>query len=76
MAAAPGPMPSPPPGAPFEVALEPPRGRIRHAVLDFDGTISSIRDGWQDFMVPMMVEVVTSRNRARSISVFSGAKGM
>ncbi|MDP7279246.1 MAG: HAD family hydrolase [Candidatus Poribacteria bacterium] len=31
---------------------------IRHAVLDFDGTISLIRDGWQNVMVPMMVEVL------------------
>lgn len=29
---------------------------IRHAVFDFDGTISLIRDGWQNVMVPMMVE--------------------
>lgn len=29
---------------------------IKHAILDFDGTISMLRDGWQDVMVPMMVE--------------------
>ena len=31
-------------------------GNIRHAVFDFDGTISLIRDGWQNVMVPMMVD--------------------
>ena len=31
-------------------------GNIHHAVFDFDGTISLIRDGWQNVMVPMMVE--------------------
>ena len=31
---------------------------IRHAVLDFDGTLSLIRDGWQNVMVPMMVEIL------------------
>ncbi len=31
-------------------------GNIRHVVFDFDGTISLIRDGWQNVMVPMMVE--------------------
>ena len=31
-------------------------GNIRHVVLDFDGTISLIRDGWQNVMVPMMIE--------------------
>ena len=33
-----------------------PRGRIRHALFDFDGTLSLIRAGWQDVMIPQMVE--------------------
>ncbi|OQA39437.1 MAG: haloacid dehalogenase-like hydrolase [Chloroflexi bacterium ADurb.Bin325] len=32
------------------------RGRIRHALFDFDGTLSLIREGWQGVMIPMMVE--------------------
>lgn len=32
------------------------RGRVRHALFDFDGTISLVREGWQDVMVPMMIE--------------------
>ena len=35
-----------------------PRGRIRHALFDFDGTVSLIREGWQGVMIPMMVEVL------------------
>ncbi len=31
-------------------------GRIRSVLFDFDGTISVIREGWQEIMVPMMVE--------------------
>lgn len=31
-------------------------GNICHVVFDFDGTISLIRDGWQNVMVPLMVE--------------------
>lgn len=31
-------------------------GNICHVVFDFDGTLSLIRDGWQNVMVPMMVE--------------------
>ncbi len=31
-------------------------GNICHVVFDFDGTISLIRDGWQNVMVPMMIE--------------------
>ena len=35
-----------------------PRGNIQHVVFDFDGTISLIREGWQQIMIPMMVEVL------------------
>ena len=31
-------------------------GHIGHVVFDFDGTLSLIRDGWQNVMVPMMVD--------------------
>ena len=40
----------------IEIHREIQRGNIRHVVFDFDGTISLIRDGWQNVMVPMMVE--------------------
>ncbi len=32
--------------------------RARVALFDFDGTISTIRSGWMDVMVPMMVEIL------------------
>ncbi|MBM3814614.1 MAG: HAD family hydrolase [Acidimicrobiia bacterium] len=32
--------------------------RSRVALFDFDGTISTIRSGWVDVMVPMMVEIL------------------
>lgn len=35
-----------------------PRGDIRFALFDFDGTLSLIREGWQQVMIPMMVEVL------------------
>ena len=31
----------------------------RHVLFDFDGTLSLIREGWPEVMVPMMVEVLT-----------------
>ncbi len=31
---------------------------IRHAVFDFDGTLSLIREGWQAIMIPMMIEIL------------------
>jgi phosphoglycolate phosphatase-like HAD superfamily hydrolase len=34
------------------------KGRIRFAIFDFDGTISLIREGWQQIMVPMMIEIL------------------
>jgi len=35
-----------------------PRGKIRYAIFDFDGTISLIREGWQNIMIPMMVDIL------------------
>lgn len=43
-------------GTSIEIHRETQTGNIRHVVFDFDGTISLIRDGWQNVMVPMMVE--------------------
>ena len=34
------------------------RGQIRHALFDFDGTLSLIRQGWQEVMISMMVELL------------------
>ena len=34
------------------------RGHIHHALFDFDGTVSLIREGWQGVMIPMMVEIL------------------
>jgi phosphoglycolate phosphatase len=35
-----------------------PRGRFQSALFDFDGTLSLIREGWPQVMIPMMVEVL------------------
>jgi phosphoglycolate phosphatase-like HAD superfamily hydrolase len=34
------------------------RGLIKFAIFDFDGTISLIREGWQQIMIPMMVDII------------------
>lgn len=31
---------------------------IRFAVFDFDGTVSLIREGWRNIMIPMMVDIL------------------
>lgn len=35
-----------------------PRGRFHSALFDFDGTLSLIREGWPQVMIPMMVDVL------------------
>ncbi len=47
------------PGSSIEIVAdwspgEPPR----HALFDFDGTLSLIREGWPDIMIPLMVEIL------------------
>jgi len=35
-----------------------PRGRCRSVLFDFDGTLSLIREGWPQVMIPMMVDAL------------------
>lgn len=32
--------------------------RVRHVLFDFDGTLSLIREGWQNVMIPLMLEAL------------------
>ena len=34
------------------------KGKIQHAVFDFDGTISLLREGWERIMEPVMIESI------------------
>lgn len=38
-----------------------PRPQIRHVLFDFDGTLSLIREGWPQVMVPMFAEALPPR---------------
>jgi phosphoglycolate phosphatase len=38
-----------------------PRPHLSHVLFDFDGTLSTIREGWPDVMVPMFVEMLPRR---------------
>lgn len=38
-----------------------PRPTVSHVLFDFDGTLSLIRAGWPDVMVPMFVEALPAR---------------
>ena len=47
------------PGANIEIIVpDIVRGRVRFALFDFDGTLSLIREGWQEVMIPMMVGIL------------------
>lgn len=57
-------------GTAIEIHRDIETGNIGHVVFDFDGTLSLIRDGWQNVMVPMMVDFLqsetdTSETRAK-----------
>jgi len=43
------------------------RGAFKHAILDFDGTISLVRAGWQDIMNPYFVDVLANTPRPGSV---------
>ena len=54
------------PGSSVEIVREAAGRSIRHAVFDFDGTLSLIREGWPQVMVPMMVEVLQATGSGES----------
>src|SRR4051812_10738060 len=41
-----------------------PRGSFRSVLFDFDGTLSLIREGWPQVMIPMMVEALRATGTA------------
>ncbi len=41
-------------------------GKARVAIFDFDGTLSLIRSGWMDVMLPLCVEQLTATNSSES----------
>ncbi len=47
------------PGTQIEVIRERELGHFKHALFDFDGTVSLLREGWQHVMAPVMVECIS-----------------
>jgi phosphoglycolate phosphatase len=43
-----------------------PRGQFRFVLFDFDGTLSLIREGWPQVMIPMMVSVLRETGTSES----------
>jgi phosphoglycolate phosphatase len=55
------------PNTAIEIIRElPHRGPPKHVLFDFDGTLSLIREGWPEVMVPMMVEVLQATSTGES----------
>lgn len=54
-----------------EIRHRPGRKPFRYAVLDFDGTVSLIREGWQQIMIPYFTEelAATPEGKRKEISV-------
>ena len=42
----------------IEIVTKQPHAKIRHALFDHDGTISTLRHGWEEVMEPMMVDSI------------------
>ncbi len=54
-------------GTSIEVIREVSAGtRFQHVLFDFDGTLSLIREGWPEVMVPMMVDVLAATGTGES----------
>jgi len=52
-----------------------PLGRIKHAVFDTDGTISTLRQGWEQIMAPVMVKAILGDNyQTASESLYNKVK--
>ena len=49
------------------------RGRFRSVLFDFDGTLSLIREGWHQVMIPMMVDVLHQTGTKESDAELTGA---
>jgi phosphoglycolate phosphatase-like HAD superfamily hydrolase len=54
-------------GTQIEIVRQAPRREPpRHVLFDFDGTLSLVREGWPEVMVPMMVEVLQATGTQES----------
>jgi len=63
-------------GAEIEIITEPlPDLNIRHAIFDHDGTISTLREGWEKIMEPMMIKAVLgAKNGTADEALFNRVK--
>jgi len=48
----------------IEVINQPAPGGFKYALFDFDGTVSLLREGWREIMIPYFVEVILETDPA------------
>ena len=60
-------------GTAIEIVREPTPGVRRHVLFDFDGTLSLIREGWPQVMVPMMVDALQAAGSGESADELAAA---
>jgi rfaE bifunctional protein kinase chain/domain len=48
------------PSSEIEIVTAPPRpaARVTHAIFDNDGTLSTLREGWEEIMEPVMIQAI------------------
>ncbi|PHR92253.1 MAG: haloacid dehalogenase [Blastopirellula sp.] len=60
-------MPNCIPGTSIEIVNSNcPKGPFQAALFDFDGTISLLRQSWQDVMIPMMIDILQQTGTSES----------
>ena len=52
----------------IEIVEEPPQGKLRCAVFDHDGTLSTLRQGWETVMEPVMMRAILGKKRSAADS--------
>ncbi len=61
------------PDSEIEIIRERPVVTIRHAIFDHDGTLSTLRQGWEKIMEPMMLQAILGEHRKTvSAEVYRG----
>jgi len=53
----------------IEIINPPDKKGFKYALFDFDGTISLLREGWRDIMIPYFVEVLSAVDTSSDITM-------
>ncbi len=46
----------------IEIITHRPSGRVKHIIFDHDGTVSTLREGWEQIMEPVMVKAILGKH--------------